>query len=130
MRGLILVLHRQVEELGDELEGQAPAAGRIRGLGGLTGVIIEREIVEADRILGELGRGALRTGEPVIIDIFPRNRESLYYGDCTRTVVHGEVSAEIAAMPTAALAMVALAASLIPSLRALRIRPAMALRYE
>ncbi len=44
----------------------------------------------------EHGSGALRTGEPVIIDIFPVNRETKYNGDCTRTVVHGDVSEEIA----------------------------------
>lgn len=38
-----------------------------------------------------IGTGELRTGQPVIVDIFPRNRASLYHGDCTRTVVHGEV---------------------------------------
>ncbi len=38
----------------------------------------------------DLGHGELRTGQPVIVDIFPRNRETLYYGDCTRTVVHGD----------------------------------------
>jgi Xaa-Pro aminopeptidase len=38
----------------------------------------------------EHGRGALRSGEPTIIDIFPRCKSSLYWGDCTRTVVHGE----------------------------------------
>ncbi|MFK7960204.1 MAG: M24 family metallopeptidase [Phycisphaerales bacterium] len=37
------------------------------------------------------GSGPLRTGEPVIIDIFPRDRQTGYHGDCTRTVVHGEV---------------------------------------
>jgi len=42
----------------------------------------------------ELGSGPLRTGETVIIDIFPRNRSSLYNGDCTRTVVHGDVPDE------------------------------------
>jgi len=49
------------------------------------------------------GHGALRTGEPVIIDIFPRDRASGYNGDCTRTVVHGEISTELAAMHTAVL---------------------------
>jgi len=43
-----------------------------------------------------IGSGELRTGEPIIVDIFPRNRESLYNGDCTRTVVHGDVPDEIA----------------------------------
>jgi len=48
-----------------------------------------------------LGHGELRTGEPVIIDIFPRNRQTHYYGDCTRTVVHGEVADEIVKMHAA-----------------------------
>ncbi len=38
------------------------------------------------------GHGELRTGEPVIVDIFPRNRATFYNGDCTRTVVHGDIS--------------------------------------
>ena len=45
-----------------------------------------------------LGHGELKTGQPVIIDIFPRNRETLYNGDCTRTVVHGDVPDELLAM--------------------------------
>ena len=44
------------------------------------------------------GHGPLRTGEPVIVDIFPRNRQTLYNGDCTRTVVHGDVPDEVARM--------------------------------
>lgn len=36
------------------------------------------------------GHGPLFTEQPVIIDIFPRSRETLYCGDCTRTVVHGK----------------------------------------
>jgi len=48
-----------------------------------------------------LGHGLLRTGEPVIIDIFPRNRETHYYGDCTRTVVHGAIADEIVKMHAA-----------------------------
>ena len=47
------------------------------------------------------GHGELRTGQPVIIDVFPRNRATLYYGDCTRTVVHGEIPDEIARMHAA-----------------------------
>lgn len=47
------------------------------------------------------GDGPLRTGEPVIIDIFPRGKVSRYCGDCTRTVVHGEVPDEIARMHAA-----------------------------
>lgn len=46
----------------------------------------------------ELGAGPLRTGQPVLVDIFPRNRATLYYGDCTRTVVHGDVPDEVLCM--------------------------------
>lgn len=45
-----------------------------------------------------LGEGPIHTGQPVIIDIFPQNRETKYNGDCTRTVVHGEAPEEIAMM--------------------------------
>jgi len=44
------------------------------------------------------GTGRLRTGEPVIIDIFPKHLASGYHGDCTRTVVHGAVPEEVARM--------------------------------
>jgi Xaa-Pro aminopeptidase len=46
----------------------------------------------------DLGHGPLRTAEPVIVDIFPRNGTTLYYGDCTRTVVHGDVPDELVQM--------------------------------
>jgi Xaa-Pro aminopeptidase len=49
----------------------------------------------------DVGTGDLKTGQPVIIDIFPRNRETLYNGDCTRTVVHGEVSEALEKMHAA-----------------------------
>ncbi|MGA1393946.1 MAG: M24 family metallopeptidase, partial [Phycisphaerales bacterium] len=49
------------------------------------------------------GHGVLRTAEPVIIDIFPRSKSSLYNGDCTRTVVHGEVPETIARMHAAVI---------------------------
>jgi Xaa-Pro aminopeptidase len=49
------------------------------------------------------GSGELRTGEPVIIDVFPRSKESGYHGDCTRTVVHGEVDPRLVEMHAAVL---------------------------
>lgn len=51
----------------------------------------------------EAGSGPLRTGEPIIVDIFPRNRETLYNGDCTRSVVNGDVPDEVARMHRAVL---------------------------
>lgn len=37
----------------------------------------------------ERGHGRLFTEQPVIVDVFPRSKETLYVGDCTRMVVHG-----------------------------------------
>ncbi|MFK7788325.1 MAG: M24 family metallopeptidase [Phycisphaeraceae bacterium] len=42
-----------------------------------------------------LGTGPIYTSQPVIIDIFPQNRLTKYNGDCTRTVVHGDIPDEI-----------------------------------
>ena len=52
----------------------------------------------------ELGSGALRTGQPIIIDIFPQDKSSMYNGDCTRTVVHGEIPDKISKMHEAVVA--------------------------
>lgn len=46
----------------------------------------------------DIGQGPLCTEQPVIIDIFPRDRTTGYHGDCTRTVVHGKIPAEIERM--------------------------------
>ena len=46
----------------------------------------------------DYGAGPLSTEQPVIVDIFPRNRKTLYYGDCTRTVVHGQASDDLVRM--------------------------------
>ncbi len=48
-----------------------------------------------------MGAGVLRTGEPVIVDIFPRDRRTRYNGDCTRTVVHGDIPDEVKRMHAA-----------------------------
>jgi Xaa-Pro aminopeptidase len=50
------------------------------------------------------GHGPLRTCEPVIVDIFPRCKTSLYNGDCTRTVVHGAIPKEVSRMHAAVVA--------------------------
>lgn len=41
------------------------------------------------------GSGVIRTGEPVTVDICPRDLESGIYSDVTRTFVHGEVNDEL-----------------------------------
>lgn len=50
------------------------------------------------------GHGPLRTGEPIIVDIYPRDKSTLYNGDCTRTVVHGVISERVAKMHAAVVA--------------------------
>ena len=47
------------------------------------------------------GTGPLRTGVPVIVDVFPRDRKTLYWGDCTRTVVHSAPSDAVKKMHAA-----------------------------
>lgn len=50
-----------------------------------------------------IGTGPIYTNQPVIIDIFPQNRLTKYNGDCTRTVVHGDIPDEIKNMHKAVL---------------------------
>jgi Xaa-Pro aminopeptidase len=49
------------------------------------------------------GEGPIRAGAPVIVDIFPASRASHYHGDLTRTLVVGEVPAEVRRMHAATL---------------------------
>ncbi|MDA0347925.1 MAG: M24 family metallopeptidase [Verrucomicrobia bacterium] len=48
-----------------------------------------------------LGWGDIKTSTPVIVDIFPSNLSTRYCGDCTRTVVHGDVPDEVLLMHAA-----------------------------
>jgi Xaa-Pro aminopeptidase len=59
------------------------------------------------------GYGELRTGQPVIVDIFPRDGRTRYNGDCTRTVVHGDIPDEVKRMHAAVRAAKAAAESVI-----------------
>ena len=51
----------------------------------------------------EQGHGPLRAGEPIILDIFPVNKENRYYADMTRTVVKGGPRGELQDMYDAVL---------------------------
>ena len=62
-----------------------------------------------------LGSGELHTSQPIIIDIFPLDKTSLYNGDCTRTVVHGTIPDEVAKMHEAVVAAKDAATSAIKS---------------
>ncbi len=46
----------------------------------------------------EHGSGALRVGEPVVCDLFPRHERLRLYGDMTRTFCFGQPTPEIAAV--------------------------------
>lgn len=50
------------------------------------------------------GTGPLHTGTPVIVDLFPRDEQTRFHGDCTRTVVHGTATDEVIQMHAAVLA--------------------------
>ena len=47
------------------------------------------------------GEGYLRTQIPVVVDLFPMDESSRYWGDCTRTVVHGKPSETVTQMHAA-----------------------------
>ena len=49
------------------------------------------------------GQGKLFTRTPIIVDLFPRDDATRYWGDCTRTVVHGEPSDAVKAMHAAVI---------------------------
>ncbi|TWT50721.1 Xaa-Pro dipeptidase [Rubripirellula amarantea] len=49
------------------------------------------------------GTGPLVTGHPVVVDLFPRDDASGYWGDCTRTVVHGTPTDEVIKMHAAVI---------------------------
>ena len=50
------------------------------------------------------GEGVIMANEPIVIDIFPRNKKSRYYADMSRTVLRGETSKELGNMYVAVIA--------------------------
>ncbi|QSR87588.1 aminopeptidase P family protein [Candidatus Methylacidiphilum infernorum] len=58
-----------------------------------TGTIVACGIEACDP--HEVGKGKLRANQAIVIDIFPRDRTTGYYGDLSRTVVKGEPSKEL-----------------------------------
>ncbi len=49
------------------------------------------------------GSGVLHADEPIVIDIFPRGKQSKYFADMTRTVLKGEASEKLIDMYNAVL---------------------------
>jgi Xaa-Pro aminopeptidase len=89
-----------VDDAGDALTSDR-LRGLIRSLVSELGGSVGRAIVAGGPQGGDChheGLGELRTGEPVIVDIFPKHVASGFHGDCTRSVVHGDVPDEVARM--------------------------------
>ncbi len=95
-----LILKAQAARDGTLMHDGSPlSAERVRGeisvhcaRGGYAdsgGAIVAQGVHGAD--CHDYGAGRLVTGLPVIIDIFPRNQATLYCGDCTRTICHGDI---------------------------------------
>lgn len=61
------------------------------------------------------GEGALFTQLPIVVDLFPRDESSRYWGDCTRTVVHGEPSTTVLEMHAAVVEAKAAATAALTS---------------
>ena len=89
-------------------EGEALTSERIRTLVDIW--FLERGYTNPPAIIAggtegadchNLGSGTLSTGKPVIVDIFPQCRETRYCGDCTRTVVNGDIPDEAVRMHAA-----------------------------
>ncbi len=59
------------------------------------------------------GEGPLYTGRPIVIDLFPRDEATRYWGDCTRTVVHGQASDTVKAMHAAVIEAKAAATAML-----------------
>ena len=61
----------------------------------------------------DVGSGPLRAGVPIVLDVFPRDLASGYWGDITRTVVRGRASEKVRRMHRAVLAAQKLALAML-----------------
>ena len=84
------------------LEGQPLTCERLRAavedVFTTSNVVADESIVshgEQTAIGHEMGHGEIKPGEPIVLDLFPRDRETGCYADMTRTFVVGEPSDEL-----------------------------------
>ena len=61
----------------------------------------------------DVGSGPLRAGVPIVLDIFPRDKTTGYWGDVTRTVVRGRASEQVRRMHRAVLGAQRLALAMV-----------------
>jgi Xaa-Pro aminopeptidase len=85
------------------LDGEPLTSERIKAR--ITEVFNEHNLVSDEMIVAiggqaaaghDMGSGPIAPGQAVVIDLFPRDRETGYYADMTRTFVVGEVPEELA----------------------------------
>lgn len=97
-------LFRRAEEKGGALvvDGEPLTSERVKLA--IQQVITDRDLHLDDFIVShgaqtaighELGSGEIRAGEPIVIDLWPRDRKSSCYSDMTRTFVVGEPPEEL-----------------------------------
>jgi Xaa-Pro aminopeptidase len=88
-----------------ELDGEAFTAERLRAV--VESRLLELGCVSEGAIIAPgkqaadphmIGTGPLRTGEAIVMDIFPQHKTTRYFADMTRTVSKGEPPAEITKM--------------------------------
>ena len=88
-----------------ELDGEPFTAERLRAI--VESRLLELGCVSEGAIIAPgkqaadphmIGTGPLRTGEAIVMDIFPQHKATRYFADMTRTVSKGEPAAEIAKM--------------------------------
>jgi len=88
-----------------ELDGEPFTAERLRAI--VESRLLELGCVSEGAIIAPgkqaadphmIGTGPLRTGEAIVMDIFPQHKATRYFADMTRTVSKGEPAAEITKM--------------------------------
>ena len=83
-RGRVLTSERLQQEIGEELLRHGCQPGEIIAAAG------EQEVKPHAR-----GSGPLYAGQPMVLDIFPRQAASGYWGDLTRTVIKGRAAPDV-----------------------------------
>jgi Xaa-Pro aminopeptidase len=85
--------------------GEKLTSGHVRGvinaaIAGLGGVAVNTIVACGNQACDphETGRGPLRAQRAIIVDIFPRDLRTGYWGDITRTVVRGRASDKLQRM--------------------------------
>jgi Xaa-Pro aminopeptidase len=97
-------LLRRAQQNGDGLEADGKALTSERLKRAIEDVFADHGVEGADMIVShgaqtavghDMGSGQLRANEPIVFDLFPKDKETGCYADMTRTYVVGEPSEEV-----------------------------------